>query len=37
LASKHKKGELLIRLTRDGEEAIRVIIIVVVRRWILRD
>ena len=34
LASKHQKGELLVRLSRYGEEAVRV---VVVGRWTLGD
>jgi hypothetical protein len=37
LASKHQKGKLLIRLSRHGEEAVRVIVVIVVGRCTLGD
>jgi len=37
LASKQQKGELLVRLSRYGEEAVRVIVVVVVGRRALGD
>jgi hypothetical protein len=37
LASKHQKGELRVLLSRHGEEAVRVVVVIIIGRRTLGD